>query len=98
MLIEEFFINFKYKDWVGCQNINKEHIGVFAKNHDELFVDLVADKFADSLLFDKAIHDWLVGIYHKERTLYFILFPLAQHEAVIIIDEDTYIRLKCSST
>ena len=98
MLIEEFFINFKDKDWVRRQNINKEDVGVFAENHDELFVDLVADEFADSLLFDKAIHDGLVRIDHEERALYFILLPLAQHEAVIIIDEDTYIRVKCSHT
>ncbi len=77
MLIEEFFINFKDKNWVGSQNINKDHISIFAENHDELFVDLVTDEFADSLILDEAIHDGLVWIDHKERALNFIMLPLA---------------------
>lgn len=53
----------------------------------------MTDELTNALILYKSIEYRLVGIDHEERSLDLVLLPLAQDEAVIIIDQYTYVRL-----
>ncbi len=86
MLVQELFVDFKNQNRTAWEQVNDNGAGIFAQNHGKLLVDFIRDYLAYFLVLNEAIENGLVGINHEKRALDFIVGPLAEHKAVIIID------------
>ena len=86
MLVQELFVDFENQNRTAREQVNDNSTCIFAQNHGKLLVDFIGDYLAYFLVLNEAIENGLVGVDHEERALYFIVVPLAEHKAVIIID------------